>query len=163
MNYDRGFAYTCGVILLLIGLCGFVPGFLSPVTAGPSDVAGVHHVIPVLNGDLMRSFHFNIVLSLFYVIMGGLGIAMAARMRRSRRYAQIVCVSYAVLAILGCIPQTSALFGLTDISGRDIGLHLFIAVAAGIFGFVIGSEDWTTDATIETPGQHLDQLPDHAK
>jgi len=163
MNYDRGFAYTIGVVLLAIGIFACVPAFISPPMAGPSDVAGTGHVIPLLNGDLMHSFHFNIALSLFYILIGSLGFWMGSLPRSARRYAQIVCVSYAVLAILGCITQTSTLFGLASISGRDVGLHLSIALIAGIFGFVIGKEDWTTIGTNETRGQHLDQLPSHTK
>jgi hypothetical protein len=163
MNYDRAFAYTYGVILVLIGLCAFVPPFLSPMATGPSDVAASAHVIPVLSGNLMHSFHFNIVLSVFYLAMGGLGFWMAAKPVPAHRYAQIVCVSYAVLAVLGCIPATCTLLGLSAISGTDIGLHLFIAFIAGTFGFVIGSEDRTTIGTTEIRGQHLDELPSHGK
>ena len=163
MNYDRGFAYTLGVILLAIGICGFIPPLLSPAMAGPSDVVVTAHVIPILHGDLMHSFHSNVVLASFYLIMGGFGLLMASLPNLARRYAQIVCVCYAALAVLGCIPQTSTLFGLMPISGQDIGLHIFIAIAAGVFGFVIGSEDSTTIGTTEIRGQHLSDLPSHAK
>lgn len=162
MNYDRAFAYTFGVLLLAIGICGFIPPLLSPVMTTPSDAGTTGAVISLLHGELFRYFNFNVVLSSLYVFGGAVGLTMAIQPTSARRYAQFVCLGYAALAVLGCIPQTSTLLGLAPIGGHDVGLHIFIAAIAGTFGFVIGAEDWTTIGTQEVRGQRLEDLPTHS-
>jgi Domain of unknown function (DUF4383) len=161
MNYDRGFAYTCGVILLAFGICGFIPAFLMPATSSPSDLGDSGAVISLLHGQLLHFFNVNVVLSSIYVIAGLAGLWMATQPLLARRYAQSVCIGYAGLAVLGCIPQTANLLGLAPIGGHDVGLHIFIASVAGTFGFIIRAEDWTTIGTHEEKGQGLDEMPSH--
>lgn len=160
MLFDRGFAYTFGVILLVFGLCGFVPPLLSPHVISPSDT-GTGQVVPLLNGELMHLFHVNAVLSGIYVLLGVLGLAMAAKAPSARHYAQLVALICATLALLGFLPRTCTLFGLAPIGGHDIGLNIFLAGIAGVFGFILRAEDRTTTGTHEHRGQKLEEFPTH--
>ena len=77
----------------------------------------------------------NVLHSLVHVLFGVMGIAMARTYDAARTYARIVAVAYAVLAVMGLIPNLNTMFGLVPLHGNDVWLHVLIAAAAAYFGF----------------------------
>ncbi len=123
----RYFALILGIVFLAVGALGFVPAALTP-----SDES---LAVNVLHGRLLGLFPVNVLHSLVHVLFGVWGIVAYRSLAASVIYAQVVGVSYAVLAVFGLIPGLQTLFGLVPLHGHDVWLHAVIAAAAIYFGF----------------------------
>lgn len=123
----RYFALIFGIIYLIVGILGLIPGLLTPSTA-----PGV--TVNVLNGDLFGVFPVNIIHTLIHLILGIWGIIAYRTFSASRAYARTTGVIFIVLFIFGLIPGLNVLFGLTPLNGGDIWLHLVTGIIALYFG-----------------------------
>ena len=103
----RMFALIFGIVFLLAGASGFIPGLLHPVPADapPLTVASGY-------GFILGLLPVNILHNLVHVLFGILGIAAYAGVFAPRVYAQIVAVSYGLLVVLGLVP--GLIFGMTN-------------------------------------------------
>ena len=107
-------AYVFGVVFLLIGVLGFVPGITSDGhLLGIFDVSALHNLIHILSG----------VAALVLVSMG-----------KPRLYFQVFGVVYAVVTVVGFIQGTTVL-GLIGVNMADNLLHLLISAVALYAGF----------------------------
>jgi hypothetical protein len=132
----RYFSLVLGIVFLLIGIAGFVPGLLhSPEHTGDVEVTQSF-------GRLMGLFPVNALHNVVHIIFGIWGIAAYRSYTGAKGYSKAVAVIYAVLAIMGFIPGLNTTFGLIPLYGHDIWLHAVIAIAAAYFGFV------ATDRTV---------------
>jgi hypothetical protein len=130
----RRFAMIMGIIFLVVGVLGFIPG-----------ITVMHHDDPNLrvegpgHGYLLGLFHVNVLHNVVHILFGIAGIAAASTFVAARNYARFVAVAYILLAILGMIPTANTwnTWGLIPLHGNDVWLHLLIAVAAAYFGFVV--------------------------
>ena len=127
----RTFAAAFGVVFLLAGLSGFVPG-LSPGHAHPGMVVTAGSRLAV------GLFPVNVLHDGVHLAFGAWGLLAARGAVGSLVYARSVALIYAVLAVLGLIPVTDTTFGLVPIYGNDVWLHAGLAVVAAYFGFVHG-------------------------
>jgi hypothetical protein len=138
----RTFAMILGVAFLLIGILGFVPPLLtSPAGAGH---AGHDLRVTQFEGYLLGLFHVNVLHSAVHVLFGVMGIVMSRSYGGARAYCRFVAAAYALLAVMGLIPQLNTVFGLIPIHGHDVWLHAVIALAAAYFGFAGPVEPVTT-------------------
>lgn len=130
----RTFAKIFGVVFLLVGLSGFVPG----VTTAHSHPGAADVTIDAGLGAAMGLFPVNVLHNLVHVLFGVWGLAAARSLGAARLYAKGVAVIYAALAIFGLIPAAKlwTTFGLIPLYGNDVWLHVFLAGVAGYFGFV---------------------------
>jgi hypothetical protein len=126
----RYFSLVLGIIFLLIGIAGFVPGLLHT----PEPAADVE--VTQSFGRLMGLFPVNALHNLVHIIFGIWGIAAYRSYTGARGYSKAVAIIYAVLAVMGIIPGLNTTFGLIPLYGHDIWLHAVIAIAAAYFGFV---------------------------
>ena len=127
----RNFALIFGILFLVTGIAGFIPGLLmDPGATAPA--LSVHHG----SGMLLGLFPTNIVHDLVHVLFGVWGIAVYRSFGGALTYARAVAVIYALLTVMGLIPALSTTFGLVPLYGYDIALHAAIAVVAAYFGFV---------------------------
>lgn len=124
----RQFALVLGLGFVVAGIAGFFPSPADP-PAGLTQTHGFGHALGLLPVNTLH----NIV----HIVFGLMGI-MASRgaLMSARGYAQFVAIAYALLAVLGLLPQTNTTFGLIPIYGADVWLHAVIAAAAAYFGFV---------------------------
>ena len=127
----RYFALILGIIFLLVGVLGFVPGMTTMPETHEHDLAveGPGH------GYLLGLFHVNLLHNLVHLLFGVWGIIAYRTFDASRVYARSVTIIYAVLAIMGVIPGLNTMFGLVPLHGHDVWLHLLIAAAAAYFGW----------------------------
>lgn len=125
----RTFSTLYGVVFLLAGVAGFVPG-LSP--------HHVHEGLAVTSGSRLAIglFPVNILHNLVHLAFGAWGLLAARSASGARVYAKGVAIIYAVLALLGLFPGANMMFGLVPLYGNDIWLHALLAAVAGYFGFV---------------------------
>jgi hypothetical protein len=126
----RYFSLVLGIVFLLVGIAGFVPGLLQT----PEPAADVE--VTQSFGRLMGLFPVNALHNLVHIIFGIWGIAAYRSYTGARGYSKAVAIIYAVLAVMGIIPGLNTTFGLIPLYGHDIWLHAVIAIAAAYFGFV---------------------------
>ena len=126
----RTFALIYGVVFLLIGVAGFIPGLLTPLDAVEHDLA-----VEQGAGQLFGLFPVNILHNIVHIVFGVWGLAVYRSTSGAVTYARSVAVIYAVLMIMGFIPGLETAFGLVPLHGNDIWLHALLAAIAAYFGF----------------------------
>src|SRR5579864_7526963 len=100
-NMAQRFAQVFGVIYIVVGVIGFVPG----VTTMISGVDGPFY------GSILGLFPVNAVHDILHVLLGGWGLLASKSAESSRAFARWLAFLLILLAILGWIPGTSMLFG----------------------------------------------------
>jgi hypothetical protein len=101
--------WILGVVLLLVGLAGFVTG--SPLLV--FDVDPLHNII--------------------HVVSGIAGLAMAGTYGKARLFLIVFGLVYGLVAVLGF--ATGSVLGLIMVNGPDNVLHIAIAAACLLVGF----------------------------
>jgi hypothetical protein len=145
----RYFALVLGIIFLLVGIAGFVPGLLQ--TPEPATDVEVTQSF----GRLMGLFLVNALHNLVHIIFGIWGIAAYRSYTGARGYSKAVAIIYAVLAVMGLIPGLNTTFGLIPLYGHDIWLHAVIAIAAAYFGFVASDREVGHSTTTTTTSHRI--------
>jgi hypothetical protein len=131
----RTFALVFGIVFLLAGASGFIPGMLHPVPANAPPLT-----VTMGYGLVMGLLPVNVLHNLVHVLFGILGVVAYGGFFAPRVYAQIVAVAYGLMVILGLLPATNTLFGLVPIYGNDVWLHLVLGLVAAYFGFMNPAE-----------------------
>ncbi|AEG92784.1 DUF4383 domain-containing protein [Ramlibacter tataouinensis] len=131
MTATRRFAMIFGIVFLLVGAAGFIPGITQPhshpdvrVTAGLGAVLGL--------------FAVNVLHNLAHLLFGVWGLVASKSDSASRSYGKAVAVAYGLLLVLGLIPAMNlhTLFGLVPLYGHDVWLHAGLAAVGAYFGFI---------------------------
>lgn len=125
----RYFALVYGIVFLLIGIAGFIPGLVTSPQGG-ADVE-----VEAGFGRLFGLFPINWLHNLVHAAFGIWGLAAYRSFSRARIYAQSVAVIYAVFVVMGFIPVLQTTFGLVPLYGHNIWLHAGLAIVAAYFGF----------------------------
>ncbi|HUQ52330.1 MAG TPA: DUF4383 domain-containing protein [Gammaproteobacteria bacterium] len=131
----RTFALIYGLVFIVAGLAGFIPGLVTPHDA-------VEHQLAVEQGagDLLGLFPVNLLHNLVHLVFGVWGLAVYRSTSNAIGYARVVAVVYALFVIMGFIPNLSTVFGLVPLHGNDIWLHAVLAAGAAYFGFLWHAE-----------------------
>jgi hypothetical protein len=136
----RTFALILGIVLLLAGIAGFIPGLVMhgdvgavPAPGDPSAAPGA--TVADNYGYLLGLFPVNALHNLVHIVWGLYGIIAYRSFGGARGFARATAVVYGVLTILGLIPGLNTMFGLVPIFGHDVWLHALIAIASAYFGF----------------------------
>jgi hypothetical protein len=156
----RTFALVFGIIFLVVGIAGFIPGlvtYTAPVTGaapGSPDAAATTDVIHT-HGYLLGLFPVNALHNLFHIAWGIFGVAAYRGFSGARLFARATAIVYGLLTVFGLIPGLNTLFGLLPLYGHDVWLHALLALIAAYFGFARPAETetvTTTDRTATTVG-----------
>lgn len=127
----RNFALIYGIVFLLVGASGFIPGI---------TVAHDHPDVAVTSGLGLAFglFPVNVLHNLVHILFGVWGLLAARSPGGAIAYARAVAVIYALLTVMGLIPALNlhTTFGLVPLYGHDIWLHALLAAVAAYFGFV---------------------------
>ena len=122
------FARIYGIVFLVVGVGGFIPGLTQP-----HDHPGL--AVEAGSGMELGLFPVNALHNIVHILFGVWGLVAARSIGAARTYARVVAIAYALLAVMGLIPATNTTFGLVPIYGHDIWLHAVLAAGAGYFGF----------------------------
>jgi hypothetical protein len=141
----RYFALIYGILFLVIGIAGFVPGLVT--MADPAaDVA-----VDAGFGRLFGLFPVNWLHNLVHIAFGIWGLAAYRTFSAARLYARAVAVIYGILTVMGLIPVLNTTFGLIPLYGHNVWLHALLAIIAAYFGFApahqVGAPVATTTTT----------------
>lgn len=123
----RYFALVMGLVFLVIGGLGFVPGLRTVDPEMPPLALNEHY------GLLFGLFPVNWLHNLVHLLYGVWGVLAWRTLGAARVYAVVVALSYAVLTVLGLFPALATLAGLVPLFGNDVWLHAAIALVAAIF------------------------------
>jgi hypothetical protein len=127
----RTFALVFGIVFLLIGIAGFVPGLVQPVHEGHPPLS-----VDSGYGQVFGLFPVNVLHNIVHLLFGIWGILAYKSLAGARTYARGVAIIYAVLTVAGLVPGLSTMFGLVPLYGNDIWLHALLAAVAAYFGWV---------------------------
>lgn len=126
----RYFALISGIIYILLGLFGFIPGMVAtPGTGGPEVVFKAGY------GYLLEAFPINFLHNIVHIAVGIWGLVSYRNYIRARTYGRGLAIFYGVLAIMGLLPYFNTVFGLIPIFGNNVWLHAITAAIAAYFGF----------------------------
>ncbi len=131
----RTFALVFGIVYLLVGILGFVPG----LNAHHADMPPI--AVDSFYGRLMGLFPVNILHNIVHILIGLWGILSSRSVGAARLFGKGLAIIYGLLTILGLIPLTNTMFGLVPIYGHDVWLHALSALIAAYFGFVAREGD----------------------
>jgi uncharacterized protein DUF4383 len=134
----RYFALVYGIVFLLVGIAGFIPGLKTPLDMD------VHLFIDGTSGRLLGLFPINSLHNLVHLAFGVWGIVAYRTFLASRVYGRSVAIIYAVLTIMGLIPILKTVFGLVPLYSHDVWLHALLAIVAAYFGFAHTVEEHTS-------------------
>jgi hypothetical protein len=125
----RTFAAAFGLVFLLAGASGFIPG-LSPEHAHPGMIISSESRLA------LGLFPVNVLHNLVHLAFGVWGLVAARTVHGSVIYGKGVALIYGLLTVLGLIPATNTAFGLVPIYGNDVWLHAALAAVAAYFGYI---------------------------
>lgn len=143
---QRNCALALGIIFLLLGIAGFIPGFVSLPPEGlqaggiPLDADNFY---TKGFGFLFAAFPTNLMHNLVHLLVGALGIASATT-GKARLYNKAFAVSYILIAVMGLVPLAKTTFGIMPIFGNNIWLNALSGTIAGYYGF-LGKDQTSTD------------------
>ena len=127
MDIAKLYARIFGVVALLIGILGFVPGLSSGYAS---------------SGYLLGIFAINPLHNVIHILTGLIGIFAGyyAAGAYARMYALVFGVVYALVTILGFTPlvMDGSLLGLIPINMADNVLHIVISASALLVYFISG-------------------------
>ncbi len=134
----RKFALVFGIVFLLVGAAGFIPGVTAPHTH--PDVA-----VTAGLGLLMGLFAVNVLHNAAHLLFGVWGLLAAKSDGAARTYGKAVAIAYALLMVMGLIPAANlhTTFGLVPLYGHDVWLHAALAAVGAYFGFIYKSDNAT--------------------
>ncbi len=130
----RTFAMIFGVVFLLVGVLGFIPG-VTPM-GGMNMDADTQVKMTTMFGYELKLFPVNVLHDIVHILFGLWGLLAARSLANARTYFKGVAIIYAVLTVMGFIPTLQTTFGLIPLYGNDIWLHLVLAIVAAYFGWL---------------------------
>lgn len=127
----KRFTYVAGIVFVVVGILGFIPG----VTTAP-HVNDPNLAIETAYGRLFGLFPVNAVHNLVHIALGLWALAVANDFAKSRIYCKATAIIYAVLMVMGFIPNLNTMFGLAPLHSHDVWLHALFAIATAYYGYV---------------------------
>jgi hypothetical protein len=127
----RTTALVVGVVFLLVGVLGFVPGI---TTQYDTLAAAGHHSGAMLLGVFQVSVLHNVV----HLLFGAAGLAMSRTRSASRVYLVGGGLVYAVLWVYGLVVDQESSANFVPLNTADNWLHLVLAVGMVALGLLVG-------------------------
>lgn len=130
-------AQAMGVVFLLFGILGFIPG----ITSNYNTMMFAGHQSGAL---LLGVFQVSILHNIVHLLFGIAGLAMARTVSGARTYLLGGGIIYAVLWIYGLVIGQQSAANFVPLNGADNWLHLFLAVAMIGLALALSRGDRTT-------------------
>ena len=127
----RTFALVFGIVFLVIGVGGFIPGLNMPPHPGHPPLK-----VDSFYGQELGLFPVNILHNIVHILFGLWGLLSYKSLGAAKGYAKGVAIIYAVLTIAGLVPGLDTMFGLVPLFGNDVWLHALLAIVAAYFGWM---------------------------
>lgn len=124
-------AAVVGVVFVLVGILGFVPG----ITSGYDQLqfAGPHS-----EAMLVGIFQVSILHNVVHLLFGVAGLAMAATFSGGRTFLIGGGVIYLILWVYGLVVDKEAAANFVPLNNADNWLHLSLGVGMIALGIILG-------------------------
>lgn len=126
-------AAMVGVVFLLVGVAGFVPG----VTTDYSTMQFAGHESDAM---LLGIFQVSVLHNIVHLLFGVAGLALAHSWTTARRYLVIGGFIYAALWLYGVVVDHEHQANFVPLNTADDWLHLVLAVGMIGLGLVLSRE-----------------------
>lgn len=126
-------ALASGVVFLLVGVLGFVPGVTSDY--GSMAVAG-----PESGAMLLGIFQVSVLHNVVHLLFGVAGLAMARTAGTARTYLVGGGLVYLLLWVYGLVVDRESAANFVPLNQADQWLHLLLAVALTGAGLLLGRD-----------------------
>ncbi|BBY17851.1 DUF4383 domain-containing protein [Mycolicibacterium litorale] len=137
----RTAALGVGVVFLLVGLLGFIPGVTS--NYDQLTFAGHHS-----EAALLGVFNVSVLHNIVHLLFGVAGIALARTDRTARAYLLGGGAVYAVLFVYGLVIDHHSAANFVPVNDADNWLHLALAVAMIALGLLLGRHRRPGDSAV---------------
>jgi hypothetical protein len=136
---ERYCALSIGILFLILGVVGFIPGVVSIPGATesyiPPDAAPNAYALGF--GYIFGLFPTNFLHNLVHCAVGLWGIASYNNSSSARAFNRAFAVAYALIAVMGFLPFAKTTFGLMPIFGNNVWINALTALAAAYYGLII--------------------------
>ena len=129
-GFLRTVAGAYGLVFLLVGILGFVPG----ITTNYDEPSFAGHTS---DAELLGIFQVSVLHNLIHLAYGVAGLALASKPRPAALYLLGGGVVYAVVWLYGLVVDHDSSANFVPLNSADNWLHLFLAVtmiALGVLG-----------------------------
>jgi Domain of unknown function (DUF4383) len=126
----RPFTWTAGLVLLLIGIAGFVPP-LAPLETSPLRIAA-----GVGGRQLFGLFPVSPLVNVIHLGLGAWGVFAGRQIGRAVIFARWAATLLGLLTLMGMVPGADELFGGGPLYGNNLLLHGSLALLAFLFGWL---------------------------
>ncbi len=130
----KKFALAMGVVFLLVGIMGFIPGLTANV--GQLQFAGHHS-----EAELLGLFQVSILHNIVHVLFGVAGILASRKLHGARLYLLGGGAVYLVLFLYGIVVPQDSGANFVPLNSADNLLHLGLAVIMIMAGVML-SRSW---------------------
>ena len=126
-------ALAVGIVFLLVGIAGFIPG----ITSDYSDLSFAGHES---DAKLLGIFQVSILHNLVHLLFGVVGVVAARRWSTSRSYLIWAGVIYVVLWVYGLVIDKGSTANIVPVNNADNWLHLVLGLGMIALGLVLGRQ-----------------------
>ena len=126
-------ALVVGIVFLLVGVAGFVPG----LTHSMEHLEGAGADSEAM---LLGIFQVSILHNAVHLLFGVAGVAVAARAKASRQYLIVGGVVYAVLLVYGLFAVGNEDANFVPVNVADNWLHAVLAIGMVLLGVFVGRD-----------------------
>lgn len=119
-----------GAVFLLVGILGFIPG----ITTHYSEMKFAGHDSGAM---LLGVFQVSILHNIIHLLFGVAGLAMSRTAAQARTFLIGGGIIYAVVWLYGLIVDQGSSANFVPLNTADNWLHLILAVAMILLGFVL--------------------------
>ena len=136
---ERYCALIIGILFLLLGVAGFIPGLVSLPGSTASYVSPnqTNSAYAMGFGYVFGLFPTNFLHNIVHCAVGLFGITAYTSYSSSRTFNRFFVVSYTLIAIMGLIPFANTTFGLMPIFGYNVLINGLTALAVAYYGIII--------------------------
>ncbi|TWF74727.1 uncharacterized protein DUF4383 [Pseudonocardia hierapolitana] len=123
-------ALVVGVVFLLVGVLGFIPG----ITTNFDTLTFAGHQSEAM---LLGLFQVSVLHNIVHLLFGVAGLAMSRSAAGARNFLIYGGAVYAVLWLYGLLIDQSSAVNFVPINTADNWLHLVLAVGMIALGFLV--------------------------
>jgi hypothetical protein len=123
-------ALVVGIVFLLVGIAGFIPGLTT--NYGTMSFAGMGSM-----AMLLGVFQVSVLHNIVHLLFGVVGVVTARTARASKLYLIIGGVVYAVLWLYGLVIGMGSSANFVPLNTADNWLHFVLAVGMIVLGLVV--------------------------
>ena len=130
----RTAALVTGIVFLLVGILGFIPG----LTTGYDTMHAAGHESEAY---LLGVFQVSVLHNIVHILFGVVGILMSRTASRARAFLIGGGLVYAILFLYGLVIDQESAANFVPVNNADNWLHLILAAGMIALGLLLGPRD----------------------